>query len=410
MIESDLQDLIEKSCMNGSFFLNSFISRAEETAISVFEAVTETLVGPASSLRDSSVHDEVEMPRDLAAHADAQTEWWYYTGHFKTSKVHEFGFELVFFKRRTDLDRFSVVPLRLLGNPYYFAHFALTSVDDKEFRYDHRKSANGITDLPASASEEHYHVRLGDWSVREAAGSHIVRATLPDGKIFEATLTPSKPVVLNGQKGVSFKDDGEASRYFSYTRMEAEGDLTTREGTEHFTGSAWMDREFGTWEPTENQKGWDWFSIQLDNGTELMCYQLRNAAGETSPFSSGTFVKVNGDAKVLSASDFTITPVRFWKSPATGAEYPILWKLSVPVLDIDLTVEPVIENQELDTRGTTMIVYWEGACRVTGRSGAAAVTGKAYVEMVGYDRSHDQPNLAYFLLGGTGARIRDLVG
>lgn len=396
--------------MNGSFFLTSLISRAEEAATGIFDVLTETLVGPASSLRDDSVHDAVQMPRDLAAHSDAQTEWWYYTGHFETTKGRQFGFELVFFKRRTDLDRFSVVPLRLFGNPYYFAHFALTSIDDKSFRYDHRKSANGITDLPASASEGHYHVRLGDWSVREAGGSHVLRATLTDGTIFEATLTPSKPVVLNGRNGVSFKDEGEASRYFSYTRMSVEGDLTAGETTEHLTGSAWMDREFGTWEPTENQKGWDWFSIQLDNRTELMCYQLRNAAGETSPFSSGTFVDPTGRSKILTIGDFKIEPVRFWTSPRTGAEYPILWKLSVPELGIDLTVEPVIDDQELDTRGTTMIVYWEGACRVTGRSGAEAVNGKAYVEMVGYDRSHDQPNLAYFLLGGTGPRIRDLVG
>jgi predicted secreted hydrolase len=396
--------------MDASSYISSLLSRVEATATDVLEVVTETLVGSPSTLRDETVHHPVELPRDLAAHEEAQTEWWYYTGHFQTALGRNFGFELVFFKRRTDLDRFAVVPLRLLGNPFYFAHFALTDHLGRTFTYDHRKSSNGLTDQPASASGSHFHVRLGDWSVREAAGSHILRATLPDGTVFEATLTPSKPVVLNGKDGVSFKDDGEASRYFTYTRMALEGDLTRNGRTDHFTGSAWMDREFGTWQPTENQKGWDWFSIQLDNNSELMCYHLRNSLGETSPYSSGTFVSPDGTATALTNADFTIKPIEYWTSPRTGAVYPSLWEISVPSLGIELNVIPVIKDQELDTRGTTMIVYWEGACAVTGSVGENQITGKAYVEMVGYDRSHDQPNLAYFLLGGAGTRLRDLIG
>ncbi|MDM7920725.1 MAG: lipocalin family protein [Pyrinomonadaceae bacterium] len=396
--------------MNGNNYFASIFSRVEVAAADVFEAVTETFVGSASTLRDETVHHPVELPRDLAAHAEAQTEWWYYTGHIETALGRRLGFELVFFKRRTDLDKFAVVPLRLLGNPFYFAHFALTDHRGQKFAYDHRKSANGITDEPASASESHYHVRLGDWSVREAAGSHILRATLTDGTVFEATLTPSKPVVLNGTDGVSFKDHGEASRYFAYTRMAVEGDLTRNGRTDHFTGSAWMDREFGTWQPTENQKGWDWFSIQFDNNTELMCYHLRNSLGETSPYSSGTFVDAEGNATKLTNDDFTITPLEYWKSPRTDATYPIRWRIAVPSLGIEVTVEPVLKDQELDTRGTTMIVYWEGACNVNGTAGESSVSGRAYVEMVGYDRSHDQPNLAYFLIGPAGSRLRELFG
>jgi predicted secreted hydrolase len=158
-----------------------------------------------------------------------------------------------------------------------------------------------------------------------------------------------------------------------------------------------MDREFGTWTPTENQKGWDWFSIQFENGTELMCYQLRNETGGVSSFSSGTFVDKDGNSTFLSNEDFKIEPTGFWKSRKTDATYPSGWNLSVPKFDLNLKVMPVIENQELDTRGTTMIVYWEGACEV--RSEDKANNGKAYVELVGYDRSHDAPNLAYFLMG-----------
>lgn len=381
--------------------IQDFVKKIEQTAADFFEGVTNAFVGEAQTLRDGTELAPVSLPRDLAAHKNAQTEWWYYTGHFETVSGKKFGFELVFFKRRTDLDKFSLVPLRLFGNPIYFAHFALTDVNEKEFRYAHRKSANGWFDLPASASEEHFHLRLGDWSLREAKDAHILRATIGTDVVFEATLKPAKKPILNGiaKDGVSFKDEGQASRYFSYTRMEMEGDLIVDGKTEHLNGSAWMDREFGTWTPTDKQKGWDWFSIQLSDETEVMCYQLRDSVGGVSDFSSGTFVGKDGEFEPLGKTDFAIEPTGFWKSPHTNATYPSGWKIKVPKYNLDLTVTPVMENQELDTRGTTMIVYWEGACEVKGKSGDKDVSGRAYVELVGYDRSHDQPNLAYFLMG-----------
>ena len=384
-------------------FQNSFeeiLKTLEKNATEFFEGVADTFVGAAETLRDGTEYDVVELPRDLAAHKNVQTEWWYYTGHCETDAGKRFGFELVFFKRRTDLDKFSVVPLRLLGNPIYFAHFAITDYENRQFRYAHRKSSNGWFDFPASASERHFHLRLGDWSLREANGEHVLRATIGD-TVFEATLKPSKKVVLNGQQqnGVSYKDKGEASRYFSYTRMETEGDIERGGETEHFKGSAWMDREFGTWTPTENQKGWDWFSIQLGDNRELMCYQLRNSTNGISEYSSGTFINENGNSVHLSHEDFSIEPTGFWKSPRTAATYPSGWRVKVPCYDLDLTVTPVLDDQELDTRGTTMIVYWEGACEVKSENGGA--DGLAYVELVGYDRSHESPNLASFLMGNS---------
>lgn len=377
--------------------LRDFLKTAEKQASDFFEGVADVFAGKAETLRDGTEFDAVELPRDLAAHKNVQTEWWYYTGHFKTESGEQFGFELVFFKRRTDLDKFSLVPLRLFGNPIYFAHFALTDYKNKKFRYAHRKSANGFFDPPASVSEKHFHLRLGDWSLREAGNEHILRATIGSATTFEATLKPSKKAILNGRAGdgVSYKDKGQASRYFSYTRMAMEGDLVSNGETEHFTGAAWMDREFGTWTPTENQKGWDWFSIQFDNNCELMCYQIRNGAGGVSDFSSGNFVDEHGNATYLAREDFIIEPFGYWKSPRTNAVYPSGWRLKVPKVDLDLTITPVLENQELDTRGTTMIIYWEGACAVQGNHS----DGRAYVELVGYDRSHDAPNLAYFLMG-----------
>lgn len=370
-------------------------------AASVFlEDITSWVSGPPDCLRDGTEHAKVRLPRDLAAHDNVQTEWWYYTGHGEIETGEVFGFELVFFKRRTDLDSFSIVPLRLIGNPFYFAHFAISDHRTRTFHYAHRKSANGLLDLPAAASGERFFLRLGDWTARKTKNSHILRASLDDGTLFEASLTPLKNAVLNGRDGVSFKDAGEASRYFSYTRMGMEGCLTRNGRWSRFTGSGWMDREFGTWTPTESQKGWDWFSIQLDNNIELMCYQLRDGGGGASPYSSGTFISGNGVSETLANDEFEIVVNDRWQSPNTGADYPSAWIIKVPKLQLDLAVTPVIVDQELDTRGTTMIVYWEGSCDAAGTIAGKLVAGRAYVELVGYDRSHEQANLATFLMGG----------
>jgi predicted secreted hydrolase len=141
---------------------DQILSGFEKAVSDTLESVTDLFRGEAETLRDETVFDPVSLPRDLAAHKNAQTEWWYYTGHAETARGREFGFELVFFKRRTDLDKFSIVPLRLFGNPLYFAHFAITDHAEKSFRYAHRKSANGPFDHPASANDSHFHLRLGD--------------------------------------------------------------------------------------------------------------------------------------------------------------------------------------------------------------------------------------------------------
>lgn len=379
----------------------NFIEPLEQFAASVLDQIADVVTGPASTLRDGTEHRGVELPRDLYAHAEAQTEWWYYTGHMETTRGRLFGFELVFFKRRTDLDRFGVVPLRLIANPLYLAHFAVTDESREHFRYEHRKSTGGRFDLPARASAEKYALRLGNWTVREKEGAHILRATMDNDLIFEARLRSTKLPVLNGheQVGVSFKDAGEASRYFSFTRMEAAGRITWNGETEDFTGHAWMDREFGTWRTTENQKGWDWFSLQLSTGAEVMVYHLRNSQDKPSPFSSGTYVDASGAWTHLNREDFVLEATACWKSPHTEAIYPSGWRLRVPRFGVDVTITPVLEDQELDTRGTTMIVYWEGACRVRGRHGNEETEGRAYVELVGYDRSHEQPSLSSFLFG-----------
>ena len=170
--------------MNGLGVTAFFFDQIQKQTGRLFEVIADSVAGAAHPLRDGTEHSAVELPRDLWAPEAAQTEWWYYTGHLTTESGSKISFEWVFFKRRTDLDRFAVVPVRLIGNPYYFAHFAITDHEEKTFRYAHRKSANGLLDIPARSSQTHYYLNIGDWYAREKDGTYHLRAALEDGVIL----------------------------------------------------------------------------------------------------------------------------------------------------------------------------------------------------------------------------------
>lgn len=373
----------------------------EDLATSFLGGVADLLGFPAQELSAAPSDGRVTLPSDLFAHPLAQTEWWYYTGHCTTEIGREFGFEFVFFKRRTDNDRLGPLPLRVLENPMYFAHFAISEIEENRFRYEHIRSLDRILDAPASMSESSYAVRIGEWSIREVAGKHIMHATLASGLVFDAVVEPTKPVVLNGDGGITRKKDG-ASKHFSFTRMKVDGQFTESGTIETFTGSAWMDREIGNWEQTY----WDWFSIQFDDETELMLYVLQDENGALVGEATGTFVDREGECTYFGSQDFEIEARSSWVSPHSGAEYPVHWDIRVPILDIDIEVKPLIDDQELDTRGTTMIVYWEGACSVSGTRSGSQIGGRAYVELVGYDRSHESVTIGDFLFGSTIKKLR----
>lgn len=348
----------------------------------------------------------IDLPADLFARPDAQTEWWYYTGHCSTNAGREFGFELVFFKRRTDADKIGIVPMSIVGNPLYFAHFAISDITGQRFRYDHIRNFGTPIEPRVTMSETSYDVQMGDWSVREIGGKHLLRGTL-DGLTFDAILEAVKAPVPNGDdgNGIARKNQG-ASKHFSFTRMSVAGRLTDGGKSEEFSGTAWMDREYGAW---EQGGGWDWFSIQFDDGSELMLYQYKTLEGGAFGDSTGTFVAADGTAKYFKRSDFEIETILSWASTRTGAMYPSRWEIRVPGLGIDVTVRSLIDDQELDTRGTTMIVYWEGACDVRGSIGDNAAAGKAYVELVGYDRSHESVGITDFFFGKAVKQLTDML-
>lgn len=329
---------------------------------------------------------EFEFPRDHGAHDAYRTEWWYYTGHLRTDEGRRYGFEVTFF-------RVGVVPpgapqesawdLRNLA----LAHFAVTDVDGKEFRY--YEKLNRSSPFTAQARAGYLDVFNEGWrAVTARDGSWRLVAAGGDDRI-DLALRTHKPPAIHGENGISVKApvEGYASHYYSMTRLEVSGTINGH----RCSGTAWMDHEFGSSSLRGNQQGWDWFSVQLDNDTELMLSIIRRTDGTPDVTSSGSLIAQDGEVIHLRNDQIAVKPLRQWRSRGSGATYPMGWMLSVPSLNISLRLEPLLEAQELVTRRSTQITYWEGAVAITGSFGDVGVSGAGYVEMTGYDRAFRQP-------------------
>jgi predicted secreted hydrolase len=262
------------------------------------------------------------------------------------------------------------------------AHAAVTDAAGRQFLYGERVSRAGVG--AAGAGTFDYRVWNGDWQARLEYGRHKLQAR-DDRFSFDLELSEDNPAVLNGDHGYSQKGNaaGNATEYYSLTRMPTEGAIFVNGERFAVRGNSWMDHEFGTTFLERTQQGWDWFSLQLDDGTDLMAFRLRSLDGTADPRSSGTVVPKGGPPRRLLAGDFTLIPGRRWTSPASGGAYPVEWEVSVPGESMQLKVRPVLDNQEID--GTrTSVKYWEGAVDVTGTRGGAPITGRGYLEMTGY--------------------------
>jgi len=318
---------------------------------------------------------DFKFPKDFGPHPEYQTEWWYYTGNLVDSSGRDFGYQLTFFRRALssyEVDRES----EWASNQIYFAHFALSDIENGEFYSSERwsRSALGL----AGAETMPFRVWIDDWSVQGEGKSFKLKAT--DGSIsINLLLKPAKPVVLQGDKGLSQKsqEPGNASYYFSQTRIDTSGRVIIDGQEFEVRGLSWLDREWSTSALGENQEGWDWFSIQLDDGREIMLYQLRLKDGGIDNYSSGSIVNQNGDLTPLKAADFEIEVLDTWKSSKTGIDYPSKWRISIPGHDIELNVVPLLQDQEL----LHSFIYWEGAVKISGEG----FSGKGYVELTGYD-------------------------
>jgi predicted secreted hydrolase len=329
------------------------------------------------------------FPRDHAAHPEYSTEWWYYTGHLKASNGRRFGYELTFFRQALTPQKVQRAS-KWATRDIIFAHFAITDEQGRRFFPSDRiaRSAAGV----AGAQTKRPHVWIGDWDVQFAGNKQMLRAAARSKDntpiAIELTQTPQKPPVVHGTNGVSQKAEGrgQASHYYSFTRLSTRGAL--RIGNERFdvVGQSWMDHEFGSNQLGSDQVGWDWFSLQLEDGRELMLYRMRLRNGGTDPYSSGTIVEKDGRSRHLKVGEYQIEPLATWRSSDTKATYPTRWRLTLPRESITLEVEATLPNQEFVARQSIGISYWEGSVRVLGSQRGKAVRGEGYVELTGYDK------------------------
>jgi len=329
---------------------------------------------------------QFEFPRDHGTHDEYKTEWWYYTGHLQTESGKRYGFELTFFRvgvTPPDAQQQTAWDLRNLA----LAHFAITDIDGKKFRY--YEKLNRMSPFTAMAGEGRLDVFNEAWSATTTRDGAWRITASQNGDAIDLVLRTRKAPAIHGENGVSVKAQGVgyASHYYSMTRLSVTGTVNR----ERCDGIAWMDHEFGSSALRETQQGWDWFSVQLDNDTELMLYQIRTRSGAPDVTSSGSLITSGGDVIHLTHDEFVIRPLRHWTSPRTGAVYPMGWSVAIPKLKISMRIDPVLEDQELVTRTSTRVTYWEGACDVSGSFENVSVSGRSYVEMTGYDRAFRQP-------------------
>ncbi|WP_442498811.1 lipocalin-like domain-containing protein [Methylobacter sp. sgz302048] len=321
------------------------------------------------------------FPLDHGAHDQYRTEWWYFTGNLSSAEGRRFGYELTFF-------RFALSPDALVSksawrsNQVYMAHLTLTDAEKDRFYTDERfsRAANGL----AGASDKQYRVWLYDWSAsaRDGPDFPLRLSAKSDEFAIDFMLTPMKGPIFQGEHGLSRKSDepGNASYYYSYTRLATEGSVRIGDTLFSVIGNSWMDREWSTSSLSKEQAGWDWFALQLSDGSELMFYQLRRKDGRVDRNSSGSIVLADNVKVPLTAQDAAIEVLATWTSPHSKIRYPSLWRLSVPGQRLELDVVPLINDQELNVS----VRYWEGAVSVKGTKNGRPVSGQGYVELTGY--------------------------
>lgn len=349
------------------------------TSVSVSEGLGGT---PDPGFERAIAMRELVFPDDHGPHPSFATEWWYFTGNLFDDEGRRFGYQLTLF-------RIGLKPGDAHGdsawrsNQIYMGHLAVSDVARKK-HYSAERFSRAAAGL-AGAKVEPITVWLGPWSIRGAGPSEAFPLHLQaDGREFEIDLSLApgdRPVVLQGDRGLSRKSEepGNASYYYSYTRLPTHGTIKIADTAYRVKGNSWFDREWSSSALAEDQVGWDWFSLQLDDGRDLMFYRLRDRTGQQHPFSQGVLVDSQGVIASLDSKSVTVTPKRFWRSE-TGARYPVAWRLESELHNLDLSIEASLDQQEM----RMAVSYWEGAVDVTGSH-----RGMGYLELSGYAASRD---------------------
>ena len=326
------------------------------------------------------------FPRDHGVHEAFRTEWWYYTGQLTAKDGRSFGYQLTFFRRGMPREQLKTLPSQWAVSQLYLAHFAVSDLSKKQFHYAEKISRAGLG--KAGAEADRLHVWIDRWSAESPMATPATQTLkAADGDLaLQLTVSQEKPLVVHGTDGISHKGSapGQASHYYSFTRLVTTGRLTIGNESFEVTGTSWMDHEFGSAELGQDLVGWDWFSLQLDDQRELMLYRLRRADGSADPVSSGTIIDRDGHGHHLSIEDFTLQPISYWTSPTSHTRYPQRWRLTIPSEQLSLELLPLMAEQELVTTRSTQVTYWEGAIEATGTAQGRPIQGKGYMELTGY--------------------------
>lgn len=321
---------------------------------------------------------QFSFPADHAAHPDFRNEWWYVTGNVQDASGKQFGYQVTLF-RIALTPTVPSNPSTWATNQMWMAHVALTDLAGQQHLYEQR-FARGAAGL-AGQSTQPFRVWLEDWQILGQANGQFPWSIQVKAQDFSLnlTLSPTKPVLLQGNQGLSQKSSeaGNASYYYSFTRLETTGTLHYQDKDWQLAGWSWLDREWSTSALGADQAGWDWFSLQLDDGQDLMFYRMRKTSGEAdAAHSQGKLVLTNGSSKTLSLKDVQLTPLDYWQAPI-GARYPIAWDLKMDAQH--WRVEANVPDQLMQTS----VLYWEGSVRVV-EANTGQVLGMGYLEMSGY--------------------------
>jgi len=316
----------------------------------------------------------IHFPQDEAPHSDL-TEWWYYTGHLNATidgKLHHYGFELVFFQA-----------LRSDFPPVYAAHFAISDITRGSFSYDQRTLSEPLAVIPNGTTTTGFNLSIGDWTMRGVNGQDHLAASMMNYTLH-IDLQGLKPPALHNGTGLITYGIGGFSYYYSRTRMAVSGALTDHGQQLPVSGEAWMDHQWGNFLALGGG-GWDWFSIQLKNKTELMLYLIRDATGKAISTYVG-LIQPGGQEELLSPQSLRIQALGHWRSPVTGVTYPSGWLVRIDdtKLQATLTLQPELKDQELVVLQSTGNTYWEGAVSITGQDADQPISGEGYVELTGY--------------------------
>jgi len=330
---------------------------------------------PATPYAAVTPGHRLRFPQDEGSHPDFRTEWWYVTGWLEVERRASVGFQITFFRVRPATDESN--PSAFTPRQLVIAHAALSEAARGRLVHD-QKLARASLGL-AGADEGRTRIWIDDWALAQETGSYRIR--IPAREFgMDFTLTPTQSPLLQGDNGYSRKGPHpqSASYYYSIPQLRVLGNLTDGKRRSSVSGTAWLDHEWSSSYLDARAAGWDWIGINFDDGSALMAFRMREHSGGAL-WAGGTKRDKSGARRVYAPAEVEFVPLRTWRSPRTGASYPVAWRVDLP--DIALVIEPLMEDQEHDTRASVGTVYWEGA--VTAARDGKTV-GRGYLELTGY--------------------------